>query len=198
MHHHQAHFKKTVIVFLLTLIISLSEIYYGISTHSHALMTDGWHLSIHVAVFGLAILAYLIKPKRTYELFILDYSGLIIGISILVIGAHSLIESITSISEPRIIDFEKAILISTLGFSINLTNILILRPEVACGDNNLKGIYLHIIFDLLTSIGAIIALLLAKYANIQKIDAVAGILISLVIIRWSVLFIRDVYKKLKS
>ncbi len=196
--HHTSHVKKTYLVFILTLIVSCFEIYFGIDTHSHALKTDGWHLITHVVIFGLAILAYSIRPDHKYYESILDYTGLILGISLFVIGIFTLLDSIWAFEHAHPVVFERAIVVVSCGIVFNIINFLILRPELECGDNNLKAIYLHIIYDLLTSVGTWIALILGKYYGIHGLDKFAGIVISLIILKWAFSFVLQVYKKLRA
>jgi cation diffusion facilitator family transporter len=198
MHHHTSHVKKTYLVFILTLVVSCFEIYFGIDTHSHALKTDGWHLITHVVIFGLAILAYSIKPTHKYYVYILDYTGLILGIFLLFIGVYTFLESIWAMDHHHPVVFERAIVVVLCGILFNILNFFILKPELKCGDNNLKAIYLHIIYDLLTSIGTCIALILGKFYGIHGLDKIAAMLISLIIIKWAFSFVLQVYKKLRA
>jgi cation diffusion facilitator family transporter len=198
MHHHTSHVKKTYLVFLLTLVVSCFEIYFGIDTHSHALKTDGWHLVTHVVIFGLAILAYSIRPNHKYYISILDYTGLILGIFLLIIGFSSLVDSLFSFDEAHTIVFERAIMVVSCSILFNILNFFILKPELHCGDNNLKAIYLHVIYDLLTSIGTLFALLIGKYFHVHGLDTFVAVVISLVILKFAFTFTINVYKKLRN
>lgn len=197
-HHHTSHVSKTYGVFVLTLLVSILEIYIGLDTHSHALKTDGWHLITHVVIFGMAILAYSISPTRRYYIPILDYTGLLLGIFLLLIGVFNALDHLFLTSEHQEIDFAKAILVMCVSITLNLFNFFILKPELACGDNNLKAIYLHVISDLLTSFGALAALLLGHFCHWLWVDRWVAIAISIIIIKFSFTFTWNVYKKLRS
>ena len=58
-------------------------------------------------------------------------------------------------------------------------------------DHNLRGAYLHVLADALTSVLAIGALLLGKYYGWMWVDALSGVLGSVVIARWSLGLLRD-------
>ena len=55
--------KKTELVILVTIITMLAEIYFGITTHSMALLADGFHMGTHALALGLTFLAYFFARK---------------------------------------------------------------------------------------------------------------------------------------
>ncbi|MCY1664241.1 CDF family Co(II)/Ni(II) efflux transporter DmeF [Rhizobium sp. SL86] len=61
----------------------------------------------------------------------------------------------------------------------------------AGADNNLRAAYLHVLADALTSVLAIVALLLGRSYGLVWLDPVMGIVGGLVIARWSFGLIRD-------
>ncbi|MET0548615.1 MAG: CDF family Co(II)/Ni(II) efflux transporter DmeF [Xanthomonas sp.] len=61
----------------------------------------------------------------------------------------------------------------------------------AHADHNLRSAYLHVLADALTSVMAIVALLLAKYLGWAWTDALMGIVGAIVIARWSLALLRD-------
>jgi cation diffusion facilitator family transporter len=61
----------------------------------------------------------------------------------------------------------------------------------AHADHNLRSAYMHVLADALTSVLAIVALLLAKYLGWAWTDALMGIVGAIVIARWSLALLRD-------
>ncbi|XQA60931.1 CDF family Co(II)/Ni(II) efflux transporter DmeF [Xanthomonas sacchari] len=61
----------------------------------------------------------------------------------------------------------------------------------AHADHNLRSAYMHVLADALTSVMAIVALLLAKYLGWTWTDALMGIVGAIVIARWSLTLLRD-------
>jgi cation diffusion facilitator family transporter len=57
-------------------------------------------------------------------------------------------------------------------------------------DHNLKAAYIHVLTDAMTSVLAIIALLVAKYFNLVWMDPLMGILGAILVIRWSIRLIQ--------
>jgi cation diffusion facilitator family transporter len=82
---------------------------------------------------------------------------------------------------------------------VNLLSALLLRDhehgeEHASGhhhDHNLRGAYLHVLADAVTSLLAIAALTAGKFLGWTWMDALTGILGSIVIARWSSGLLRD-------
>ncbi len=71
------------------------------------------------------------------------------------------------------------------------------HAQVGTGeDHNLKAAYLHVLTDAMTSVLAIIALLVAKYWHLVWMDPVMGILGAILVIRWSVGLIQGTTKVL--
>jgi len=63
-------------------------------------------------------------------------------------------------------------------------------------DHNLKAAYLHVLTDALTSILAIIALLGAKYLQLNWMDPLMGVVGAILVIRWSIGLIQGTSKVL--
>lgn len=63
-------------------------------------------------------------------------------------------------------------------------------------DYNYKAAYLHILADALTSILAIMALLVGKYFNLPFFDALIGILGGIMILKWAIGLLKHTVKEL--
>ena len=55
--------KKTRMVVLLTALTMVTEIFFGLRTHSMALLADGIHMGSHVLALGLSLIAYILVRK---------------------------------------------------------------------------------------------------------------------------------------
>lgn len=58
-------------------------------------------------------------------------------------------------------------------------------------DQNLRGAYLHVAADALTSVLAIVALLVAKYTGALWVDPAMGVVGAIIVLRWSVGLAQD-------
>ena len=194
--HHKSFERKTLWVVLLTFVTMIVEIFFGIYTHSMALLADGIHMGSHVLAIGLSWIAYvLIRRLEKSNKFegdsnkILSLSGYTSGLMLLIFAVIILIEAIERIYNPMDINYKDAILIATIGLIINVVSAFILHHDH--GDHNIRAAYLHVIADALTSLTAIVGLTAAMIWDIVFLDAVGALISSLVIIRWSVALLKD-------
>lgn len=191
--------RKTLIVVVITLITMLAEIIAGWIFGSMALFSDGLHMGTHASALSISLISYILARKLskdtrytfgTWKIEILGAytSALILGL----MGLFVLIISIQRFFNPVNINYNYAILIAIIGLIVNVISALILQHNGSQEkDLNLKSAYIHVIVDALTSILAIIALLGAKYLNLQFLDPLMGLVSAFLIFRWTYLLIRD-------
>ncbi len=102
-----------------------------------------------------------------------------------------IIESTQRLIHPLPIKFTEAIYVAVIGLVVNGISAKLLHHDHEHSDHNIRAAYLHVIADLLTSLAAIIALSAGMYFNIYWLDAVSGIIASIVITSWAVQLIRN-------
>lgn len=126
-------------------------------------------------------------------------------------------ESIERFFQPIDIQFNNAIYVAILGLAVNAISAVILGGGHDHGhshghghdhgdhdhakghvgddhhaqDHNLRGAYLHVIADALTSLLAIVALLAGKYFSMNWMDPAMGIVGAILVARWSVGLLRQ-------
>jgi len=191
--------RKTLIVVVITLITMLAEIIAGWIFGAMALFSDGLHMGTHASALSISLISYILARKLskdtrytfgTWKIEILGAytSALILGL----MGLFVLIISIQRFFNPVNINYNYAILVAIIGLIVNVISALILQHNGSQEkDLNLKSAYIHVIVDALTSILAIIALLGAKYLNLQFLDPLMGLVSAFLIFRWTYLLIRD-------
>ena len=185
--------KRTLWVVVLTAITMLVEVFYGISTKSMALLADGIHMGSHVFAIGLSWVAYVIVRKLSIKSSftgdsskILALSGYSSGLLLLLFAIFIMVEAMERFFVPQNIVYNDAIIVAIIGLIVNIISARLLHHEHHESDHNIKAAYLHVLADALTSVSAIVGLLVAKYFNIVYIDPLVAIVSSLVIIKWSV------------
>jgi cation diffusion facilitator family transporter len=190
--------QKTLWVVMLTAITMVVEIVFGLTTRSMALLADGIHMGSHVLAIGLSWLAYVFVRKVTRsDKFsgnpdkILSLSGFSSGLMLLIFAFVILGEAVKRSMNPVEINYSEAIIVASVGLLVNIASAIILHHDHEHSDHNIRAAYLHVLADALTSVSAIAGLTAAWIWNFPLIDAIAAILSSLVIIRWSVGLLRD-------
>ncbi len=189
---------KTKWVVFLTAITMVVEIFFGLSTHSMALLADGIHMGSHVLAIGLSWLAYVfirrISVKGNFSgnpEKILSLSGYSSGMMLLIFAFVILFEAIQRLYNPAPINYQDAILVAIIGLLVNIASAFVLSHKHEHSDHNIRAAYLHVIADALTSVTAIVGLTGAMLYDIVWLDALGAIISSFVIIRWSVGLLRD-------
>jgi cation diffusion facilitator family transporter len=202
--------KRTRVVVVLTATMMIVEIIAGYFFHSMALTADGWHMGTHVAAFVLAAMAYSFGRRHTNDerfTFGTGKVGVLGGFtSAIVLSIVALViagESIHRLFAPQVIHFREAIFIAAAGLAINLTCAFVLKdkPHHHHGhaehghhphhDLNLKAAYIHVLADAFTSVGAIVALSAGYFFGWVWLDAVMGLVGTVVILSWAYMLLRD-------
>ncbi|WP_439625416.1 CDF family Co(II)/Ni(II) efflux transporter DmeF [Shinella sp.] len=211
---HSRNERKVWLVIALTASMMVAEIVAGTLYGSMALVADGWHMSTHAGAMLIAALAYAYArrhardPRFTFGTGKLgDLAGFASAIVLALIALLIGWESFVRLTNPVAIGFEQAIAVAVAGLAVNLVSAWLLRDDHAhhhhghdhdhhhhehhAQDNNLRAAYLHVLADALTSILAIVALLLGRSYGWLWADPLMGIVGALVIVRWSWSLIRE-------
>ncbi len=202
-HDHHSHEHKTRWVVILTALTMILEVTFGYYSNSMALTAEGWHMSTHVFAIGLSWIAYVVIRKYADSerlAFgkdkVLALSGFTSAIILLVIAVIMAVESIERLINPLPIRFSEAIIVACIGLVVNALSAVVLHHGHEESDHNIRAAYLHVLADGLTSVTAIIALTLGMIYHIYSLDALSGIIGSVVITSWSFSLIRGSGKTL--
>ena len=200
--------RRTRWVIVMTFLMMVLEIAAGTIFGSMALLADGWHMGTHAAALGIAVFAYAYARRHADDprySFGTGKAGSLGGFASAVgLGVVALLvfaESVSRLAAPVTIRFDEAIAVAALGLVVNLVSALMLRDDHdhhggsehshEHQDHNLRGAYLHVLADALTSVLAIGALIAGKYLGWTWMDPVMGIVGSVVIARWSYGLVRN-------
>lgn len=216
---HRRNERRTWAVIAITATMMLAEIVAGKIYGSMALVADGWHMSTHAGAMLIAALAYAYarrnarNPRFSFGTGKLgDLAGFASAVVLALIALLIGWESLMRLYNPVAISFPQAISVAAAGLAVNLVCAWLLRedhtrpeghghhghrhdhpphePDRAT-DNNLRGAYLHVLADALTSVLAIAALVMGSLFGWAWTDPAVGIVGGLMIARWSWGLIRD-------
>ncbi|BAQ60894.1 cobalt-zinc-cadmium resistance protein CzcD [Geminocystis sp. NIES-3708] len=192
--------KRTWIVLGFTFMTMIAEIIAGTTFGSMALLADGWHMATHVGAFCITLLTYHYarinahNPKYTFGTGkVTVLGGFASAIALSVIALITGVESIVRLFDPQEIQFNQAIYVAILGLIVNIVSAFLLQEHDHHNhehshhhhDHNLRAAYFHVLADALTSVLAIIALLTARQWGWIWMDAVMGLVATLVIGKWA-------------
>lgn len=203
--------RRTWWVIVLTATMMTVEITAGMIYGSMALLADGWHMGTHAAALGVAVFAYAYarrnadNPRYSFGTGKVGaLGGFASAVGLAVVALFVLVESLVRFASPVEIFFDEAILVAVIGLLVNVASALILRDHEGHShhdhhghddddhhDHNLRGAYLHVLADAVTSVLAIVALVAGKHLGWVWMDPLMGIVGSVVIGRWSLGLLRD-------
>ena len=197
--------RRTGWAVILTAVTMAVEVVAGWLTGSMALLADGIHMGSHVLAIGLSWAAYVLVERLSANPSftgskdkVLTLSGYTSGLILLIFAAMIIAGAVGRFINPRVIEYREAIMIAFVGLAVNILSAFLLHHDDEESDNNIRAAYLHVLADAITSVAAILGLVTAMIWGLPYIDAIAALVSSAVIIRWSLGLLRDSGKELIS
>lgn len=187
-HGHNANKKALTLSFILIAGFMFVEFVGGILTNSLALLSDAGHMLSDAVALGLSLAALIFGQRaataeKTYGYKRFEIlAALLNGIALVVLSIYILYEAIHRLSAPPQVIGKGMIIISTIGFIINIIVAWILSRGDAKENLNVKSAFLHVIGDLLGSVGAIIAAILILAFGWNIADPIASMIVSVLVL----------------
>ncbi|HSH76109.1 MAG TPA: cation diffusion facilitator family transporter [Longimicrobiales bacterium] len=189
---HQPHGRaevsaRLVWVLALTATFMVAELIGGLLSNSLALLADAGHMLTDVAALALSVFAIKLaqrppSTKRTYGYVRFEIlAALVNGAALLVIAGLIMLEAWERLRSPLVIDGPVMVGVAALGLGVNIVGATLLHGH-AHGTLNVRGAYLHVLGDLLGSVGAIAAGIVVLSTGWTPIDAIASVAIALLIL----------------
>jgi cobalt-zinc-cadmium efflux system protein len=175
------------IVLAITAAVMVAEAAGGWLAHSLALLADAGHMLADVAALGLSLVVTALAQRpvtaeRTFGLLRLEIlAALVNGATLIVIALGIGFEAYRRFHSPADVQGTLLLIIAGVGLAANAVGAAILHR----GHNhslNQRGAYLHIVSDLLGSVGALLAGVVILATGWVQADPVISVLISLLIL----------------
>lgn len=186
-HSHTANKKALLISFILIATFMVIEVIGGIMTNSLALLSDAGHMLSDAAALGLSLFAFKFGEKtaslsKTYGYKRFEIlAAFINGMTLLAISIYIFWEAYHRFLDPPNVS-TGMIIVAVIGLLVNLIVAWILMKGDTSENINLRSAFLHVLGDLLGSVGAIIAGLLIIFFNWNLADPVASVLVAILIL----------------
>lgn len=191
-HVHTNNKKILLISFLIIGIFMIVEIIGGFVSNSLALLSDGLHMFSDTISLGVALLAFIYAERHANKHKTFGYkrfeilAALFNGVTLFVIGIIIIVEAIGRFFDPQEVQSTEMFIISVTGLIVNIiVAYLMFKGGDTSHNINMRGAFLHVIGDLLGSVGAIIAAVLIWNFNLTIADPIASIIVSVLIIKSS-------------
>lgn len=174
--------------FVLTLVFMVIESLSGWIAKSLALIADAGHMFTDAAALALALAAvYFARrapdSKRSFGYHRLQVLATFVnGIALLAIVGWIAFEALHKLTDPQPIDAKLMLIVATLGALVNIIVFFMLRHGDH-DDMNIAAATLHVLGDLLGSVGAVVGAIVIIYTGWTPIDPILSVLLCLLIVR---------------
>lgn len=189
-HVHTNNKKVLTISFIIIGLFMIVEILGGFIANSLALLSDGLHMFSDTVSLGVALIAFIYAEKNATSTKTFGYkrfevlAALFNGITLLIISGVIIIEAIRRFFNPIKVQSTEMFIISVIGLIVNIIVAIIMFKSGDTSHNlNMRGAFIHVLGDLLGSLGAIIASILIYVFNLTIADPIASILVSIIILK---------------
>jgi len=188
-HTHGANKKALLISFIIITLYMIVEVIGGLLTNSLALLADAGHMLSDAVSLGVALLAFTFGERAA------DYSktfgykrfeilaAVFNGITLIIIAIFIFYEAIGRFANPPEVASGGMLIIGTIGLLVNIFVAWVLMSQGDTKENlNMRGAFLHVIGDMLGSVGAVIAGLLIMFFNWGWADPLASVIVAALIL----------------
>ncbi|WP_040204173.1 cation diffusion facilitator family transporter [Neobacillus jeddahensis] len=187
-HSHTGNKKALLSSFLLIAAFMIVEVIGGIFTNSLALLSDAGHMLSDAAALGLSFYAIKLGEKKVSQEKTYGYKRFEIiaaalnGLTLIVISVYIFYEAFQRFFAPPEVQSTGMLIISVLGLVINIIAAWILMKGDKDENLNVRSAFLHVLGDMLGSVGAIVAALLIMLFGWGIADPIASVIVAILIL----------------
>ncbi|MFP3356260.1 cation diffusion facilitator family transporter [Planococcus sp. SIMBA_143] len=188
-HAHGRNKKTLLISFLIITVYMVVEAIGGFLTNSLALIADAGHMLSDSISLGIGFLAFTIGEKAADQAKTYGYKRFEIlaavfnGVTLVLISLYIFYEAYHRFSDPPEVATTGMLIIAIIGLLVNILVAWILTRGGDTKDNlNLRAAFLHVLSDLLGSVGAITAALLIIFFGWAWADPLASVVVAILVL----------------
>ncbi|WP_413722322.1 CDF family zinc transporter ZitB [Sodalis sp. RH23] len=181
--------KRLMAAFAVTAVFMAVEVAGGLLSGSLALLADAGHMLTDAAALLMALLAVRFaqrKPSSSHTfgyLRLTTLAAFVNALALLLITALIVWEAIRRFYQPHPVAGWTMMIIAVAGLLANLLSFVLLHGGEGEKNINLRAAALHVLGDLLGSVGAIIAAVVILMTGWMPIDPILSILVSCLVLR---------------
>jgi len=164
------------------------EVIGGLVTNSLALLSDAGHMLSDAVALGLSLVAIKLGERKASATNTFGYrrfeiiAAALNGITLILISLYIFYEAYQRLLNPPEVQSMGMLLISSLGLIVNIIAAAILMKADKDTNLNVRSAFLHVLGDMLGSVGAIVAALLMIFFGWGIADPIASIIVAILII----------------
>ncbi len=179
--------RDLLIALSITILMMVAEVIGGMLSNSLALLSDAGHmltdnLALLLSFFAMKFATMPATDRKTFGFFRLEIlAALVNGIILVLISLYIIYHAYNRMVNPQPVQGKLMLIVAVIGLVSNVIGALVLFKH-SHANLNIRGAYLHIVGDALSSIGVVIGGVIILYTGWYLIDPILSFLISLVII----------------
>ncbi|WP_010530303.1 cation diffusion facilitator family transporter [Lentibacillus jeotgali] len=187
-HTHGANKKALMISFIIITIYMVIEAVGGFLTNSLALLSDAGHMLSDSISLGVGFLAFIFSEKvanyrntygyKRFEILAAVFNG----VTLILISLYIFYEAYQRFAAPPEVASTGMLTIAIIGLIVNIAVTWILMRGDTEENLNLRAAFLHVLGDLLGSIGAITAALLIMFFDWGWADPLASVIVAILVL----------------
>lgn len=180
----------------LTATLLVAEVVGGIVSNSIALLADAGHMLTDVAAMALSLfVAWFSRqpstPQKSFGYLRWEIlAAFLNGAALIVISVAIIIESVRRLGEPQPVEGGLMMAVAIAGLTVNIIAAAILHPT-SQSNMNVRGAYLHVISDMLGSVGVVVAAAVIHFTGWLSADPVASLVTTALILRGAWKLVRE-------
>jgi cobalt-zinc-cadmium efflux system protein len=181
---------------LLTGTLLVAEVVGGFVSNSIALLADAGHMLTDVAALALSLfVAWFTRqpttPQKSYGYLRWEIlAAFLNGAALILISVAIIVESVMRLRNPQPIEGALMLGIALAGLVVNIAAAAILHSG-SQSNMNVRGAYLHVLGDLLGSVGVVSAAAIIQLTGWLSADPLASLLTTLLILRGAWKLVRE-------
>lgn len=179
--------RRLAIAFAITTAILITEVIGAVITGSLALIVDAGHMLTDAGGLAVALLAasLALRPATSHRTWGFARAEVLAATAqaavLFAVGLFVLVEGIQRLVTPPAVPSDSLLIFGIIGLVGNLASLAVLAGGRAA-NFNLRAAFLEVLNDALGSIGVIVAAIVIATTGWQRADALAGIVIGILIL----------------
>jgi cobalt-zinc-cadmium efflux system protein len=194
--------RRLLLAFLVTVVFMVAEVIGGIISGSLALLADAGHMLTDAAALLMALMAVRFARRKPNARLTFGYlrlttmAAFVNAAALLLIVVLILWEAVRRFATPEPVLGGPMLAIAIAGLFANLLSFWLLHQGEEKGNINVRAAALHVMGDLLGSIGAIVAALIIMKTGWTPIDPILSVLVSCLVLRSAWALLRESFHEL--
>jgi cobalt-zinc-cadmium efflux system protein len=189
-------YRRLKFTLAIVLTIMVVEIVGGIFSGSLALLSDAGHMLVDALALGLSLFAIRAAQRPATAAKTFGYhrveilAALANGAILVLVSAYIFYEAYHRFLEPSAVKTPLMLIIAIIGLFANLGGVLLLN-RASRRSLNIRAAFWHIIGDTISSAGVIIAAMVILFTGKYMADAIAAVVIGIIILWGAVRIVRE-------